>query len=384
MGGFKIATIKGIPIRIHYTFLLILPFLAYQFGLLFREAARHADVPPQQIHGDPFVWGLVLALALFFSVLVHELAHSLYAIRKGGRVRDITLLMIGGVSNLSEPPKTPQGEAVMALVGPLTSVALGVVFYALDRAIAGIGSFDLKFGLFYLAEMNLFLGVFNLLPAFPMDGGRIVRALLTPRYGLIRATQIAAGLGKLFAVVFGIIGLFSFNFVLVIIAFFIFLGAEGESRSVLIQAMLGHVRVRDLMSPVRGFVSPTTSAYEAAERMLRDRCLAYPVVDNGRVVGVVTAALVERVPPASRETTSVAEVMRPARAVSPDDDLGRALQAMSEKDVRLLPVVQDGTAIGILQRSDVMRSLKLQELELSQRQTSAGQRDSDREIHVGA
>jgi len=143
MGGFKIATIKGIPIRIHYTFLLILPFLAYQFGLLFREAARHADVPPQQIHGDPFVWGLVLALALFFSVLVHELAHSLYAIRKGGRVRDITLLMIGGVSNLSEPPKTPQGEAVMALVGPLTSVALGVVFYALDRAIAGIGSFDL-------------------------------------------------------------------------------------------------------------------------------------------------------------------------------------------------------------------------------------------------
>jgi CBS domain-containing protein len=299
-------------------------------------------------------------------------------------VRDITLLMIGGVSNLSEPPKTPQGEAVMALVGPLTSIALGVVFYALDRAIALIGSFDLKFGLFYLAEMNVFLGLFNLLPAFPMDGGRIVRALLTRRYGLIRATQIAAGLGKAFAVVFGIIGLFSFSFVLVIIAFFIFLGAEGESRSVLIQAMLGHVRVRDLMSPVRGFVSPTTSAYEAAERMLRDRCLAYPVVDNGRVVGVVTAALVERVPLASRESTSVAEVMRPAQALSPDDDLGRALQAMSEKDVRLLPVVQDGTAVGILQRSDVMRSLKLQELELSQRRTSAGQRDSDREIHVGA
>ena len=92
MGGFKIATIKGIPIRIHYSFLLILPFLAYQFGLLFRAAAQHADVPPDQLQGNPFVWGLVLALALFLSVLIHELAHSLYALRKGGRVRDTSSL----------------------------------------------------------------------------------------------------------------------------------------------------------------------------------------------------------------------------------------------------------------------------------------------------
>jgi Zn-dependent protease len=154
VGGFQIATVKGIPIRIHYTFLLILPFLAYQFGLVFRAAAKHADVPLDQLQGNPFVWGLILALAPFFSVVVHELAHSLYALRKGGRVRDITLLMIGGVSNLSEPPKSPRGEAVMALVGPLISVALGVVFYAVDRVVSRLGSFELKFGFFYLAEMG--------------------------------------------------------------------------------------------------------------------------------------------------------------------------------------------------------------------------------------
>lgn len=381
MGGFKIATIKGIPIRVHYTFLLILPFLAYQFGLLFRSAARHADVPAEMIQGSPFVWGLGLALALFLSVLIHELAHSLYALRMGGRVRDITLLMIGGVSNLSAPPKSPRREAVMALVGPLTSLALAAVFYALDRAVIGIGSFELKFGLFYLAEMNLFLGLFNLLPAFPMDGGRIVRALLTDRQGLIRATQISAGLGKLFAVLFGIIGLFSFNIILIIIAFFIFLGAESESRNVLIKAMLGHVRVRDLMSPVRSFVSPKTSVYEAAERMLRERCLAYPVMENSHILGVVTAGLVERVPPGDRERTSVEQVMRPAQALSPEDDLGRALQSMSEKDVQLLAVVESGTAVGILHRSDVIRGLKLQELQVSQRQAPRWPPGS--EIRVG-
>jgi Zn-dependent protease len=304
---------------------LILPFLAYQFGLLFQMAARHADVPREMLQGNPFIWGLGLALALFVSVLIHELAHSLYALKKGGRVRDITLLMIGGVSSLSTPPKTPRQEAVMALVGPLTSLALAAVLYGINRAIAGLESFNFQFALFYLAEMNLFLGLFNLLPAFPMDGGRVARALLTERYGVLRATQIAAGLGKAFAVLFGIIGLFSFNVILIIIAFFIFLGAEGESRGVLINAMLGHVRVRDLMSPSVGLVSPTANVYDAAEQMLRDRRLAFPVGDNGRVVGLLTESAVERVPPDERKLTPVSKVMQNVETVGSDDDLGRAL-----------------------------------------------------------
>jgi len=382
MGGFRIGTIKGIPIRVHYSFLLILPFLAYQFGLLFRSAASHAGVPQEMIQGNPFIWGLGLALALFASVLIHELAHSLYALKKGGRVRDITLLMIGGVSNLTTPPKTTRQEAVMALIGPLTSLFLAAVFYAANRVVAGLGSFGLQFALFYLAEMNLFLGLFNLLPAFPMDGGRVARALLAERYGVVRATQIAAGLGKSFAVLFGIIGLFSFNLVLIIIAFFIFLGAEGESRSVLIKAMMGHVRVRDLMSPSYGFVSPEQSVYDAAEQMLRDRRLAFPVGENGRVAGLLTESAVEKVPPNERRLTPVGKVMQSVQTVGSDDDLGRALQLMGAGDVALLPVVQDGEMIGILQRSDVMRGLKLQELEASQRQTPTYR--SDRHLHVGA
>jgi Zn-dependent protease/CBS domain-containing protein len=382
MSGFRIGTIKGIPIRVHYSFLLILPFLAYQFGLLFVRAARHADVPPEMIQGHPFIWGLGLALALFLSVLLHELAHSLYTLRKGGRVQDITLLMIGGVSNIATPPKSPRQEAMMALVGPLTSLVLAVVFYALKLAAGGVGSFNLQFALFYLAEINLFLGLFNLLPAFPMDGGRIARAFLSERFGPLRATQIAVGLGKAFAVLFGIIGLFSFNIILIIIAFFIFVGAEAEARGVLVKAMLGHVRVRDLMTPSRASVSPATSVYDAAEQMLRDRRLAYPVLEDGRVLGLLTESAVERVPPPERKLTPVGKVMREVETVGPDDDLGRALQALGGNDVALLPVVQDGAMIAVLRRSDVLRGLKLQELEASQKQTSTyGQ---DRQIHVGA
>jgi len=383
MGGYRIGTIKGIPIRVHYTFLLILPFLAYQFGLLFRRAEQHADLPAEMVQGNPFVWGLGLALALFLSVLIHELAHSLYAQRKGGQVRDITLLMIGGVSNITTPPKTARQEAVMALVGPLTSLVLAAVFYAIYLAIAGLDWFNFRFALFYLAEMNLFLGVFNLLPAFPMDGGRIVRALLTERYGPIRATQIAVGLGKIFAVLFGIFGLFSFNIILIVIAFFIFVGADAESRGVLVKAMLGHVRVRDLMSPSHGLVSPAMSVYDAAEQMLRERRLAYPVLENGRVVGLLAEPAVGRVPPNERRLTPVSKVMRDVETVAPDDDLGRALQAMGSRDVPMLPVVQDGAMIGVLLRSDVMRGLRLQELEASQKLTSSW-RGPDKQIEVGA
>jgi tRNA nucleotidyltransferase (CCA-adding enzyme) len=146
--------------------------------------------------------------------------------------------------------------------------------------------------------------------------------------------------------------------------------------------MLGHVRVRDLMSANRASVSPATSVYDAAEQMLRDRRLAYPVLEDSRIVGLLAESAVERVPPHERKLTPVGKIMRDVETVGPDDDLGRALQALSAHDVALLPVVQEGAMIGILKRSDVLRGLKLQELEASQKQTSTYR--PDRQIHVGA
>ena len=234
MGGFKIGSIRGIPIRIHITFLFVLPILALGFGRAFGVAARVAGVPPEQITGSPILWGVGVALALFASVLLHELGHSLYALRKGGRVRDITLLMIGGVSQISQMPRESKDEAMMAFIGPLVSIVLGIALYGL-HAVSGGVSFAAQFGLFYVAGLNLFLGLFNLLPAFPMDGGRILRALLSPRVGAVRATRIAATIGKVFAGLFCAWGLFSFNLLLVLIGFFVFVGAQSEQRAVMMK-----------------------------------------------------------------------------------------------------------------------------------------------------
>jgi Zn-dependent protease/predicted transcriptional regulator len=372
-GSIRIGSVRGIPIRIHVTFLIVLPFLAFGFGRVLTEAARVAGVPPGQLRGPPFLWGLAVALALFLSVLVHELAHSMYALSKGGRVREITLIMIGGVSQISEPPRTARQEAIMAAVGPITSLVLGGAFYLLFLALAGTTQFTLKFAVFHLVYLNVVLGIFNLLPAFPMDGGRILRGLLADRWGDLRATRVAAAAGKAFAVLFAIVGFLSPNILLMVIAFFVYFGAEAESRSVLVKALLGHIRVRDLtISPVQP-VDALTSVYELGERMLRERRVAFPVMEGERVIGVVTLDDANRVPVADRDRTLVADVVRRVEPLQAEDEASKALRAFGEAP--LVPVVVNGTLAGVLARSDVARALQLRELEATQH---AGPRGSIR------
>jgi Zn-dependent protease/CBS domain-containing protein len=368
----RIGSIAGIPIRIHVTFLIILPFLALAFGRVYREAARMAGIPAEQLGGSPFLWGLVVALALFLSVLVHELAHSLYALRKGGRVRDITLLMIGGVSQISEPPRGPRAEAVMALVGPITSLVLGGVFYLLYRAAAGTALFNLEFALFQLFYLNVVLGLFNLVPAFPMDGGRVLRGVLATRWGLLRATRVAASAGKVFAILFAILGFFSGNLLLMVIAFFVYVGAESETRNVLVKAVLGHVRVRDLVTSKPAPVDPSASIFEVGERMIRERRTGYPVARGEDVLGVVSLDDVQRVPPTERGRFSVAAVVRRVPPVDVNDEASKALRAFTEAGVGVIPVLDGGTLFGVLFQTDVMRGLQLGELEETQHPRDRG------------
>ena len=363
--SFKIGRLFGIPIRIDITFLLILPILAWQFGRSLAAAAQLAGVPPGRLHAGPWIWGLGIAVALFLSVLIHELAHSIYAQAKGGRIRDITLMMIGGVSQVAEPPKGARHEGVMAALGPLTSLALAGIFFLAYRALKGTGSFDLEFALFNLSYLNGFLGAFNLLPAFPMDGGRVLRALITPRLGLVRATHVAAGVGKAFALFFGVVGLLSLNLILLLIAWFVFIGAEGESRQVLVKAMLGELRVRDLMSEPVQPIDADASAEDAAERMLRERRLSLPVHRALEIVGIVTAGAIQRVPLERRRQVAVGQVAIEFPGLAPGDDVAVALREMRGDDMQQLPVVENGRLVGSLRRGDVVRGLRLKELEAS-------------------
>lgn len=371
-GAVRIGTIAGIPIRIHVTFLVILPFLAIGFGRVYQQTARVAGVPADRLAGSPFLWGLVVALALFASVLVHELAHSLYAMKAGGKVRDITLFMIGGVSQISEPPRTSRAEAVMALVGPVTSLLLGGFFYLLYRAAAVTQLFNLKFALFQLVYLNVVLGLFNLIPAFPMDGGRVLRGVLASRWGLLRATRVAAGAGKLFAVVFAIVGFLNANLLLMVIAFFVYVGAESESRSVLVKAVLGHIRVRDLVTSRPEPVDPSASVFEVGERMIRERQTAFLVARGEELLGVISLEEIQRVPPTERGSVPVADVVRRVPAVDAGEDASKAVRALAEAGTRVIPVLDGRTPYGVLSQRDVARGLQLSELEETQHPRDRG------------
>jgi Zn-dependent protease len=364
-GSFRIARIGGIDIRLHFTFLLILPVIALTFAQTFagfQRAAVAAGVPPEQVRGSPFFWGTALAIALFLSVLIHELAHSLLAIRKGAKVRDITLLMVGGVSSLEEGPRDPKQEALVALVGPAASMALAGVLYALSLALRPTTMYSVRFAIFYLAVLNLSLGLFNLLPAFPMDGGRILRGLLAGRMGEVRATQVAAMLGKAFAFLFVIAGIFSLNFFLVLIAMFVYIGAEAEAAQVLTRSVLGDVRVSDLLRPEAPAVDAVATVEDAANRMLRDRQLALLVRRADEILGLVTLDDVAAIAPDGRSNMLVADVARPAPAVERSANVWDAFRLMSEKRLPLVPVVDAGRLVGVLTHEDVVRGLRLYQL----------------------
>ena len=244
-GSLRIGRIFGIPILLHWTFLLIIPLFAYIIGSqigattdmlkeIFNIGIDSSTITAGYM---PWILGTIVALGLFFGVLVHELAHSLVARTKGIKMQSITLLMFGGVAQMDEGAPEPRTELPMALAGPIMSLIFGLVCCGLvyvtpemtpDPALQGV----LVFIFGYLGVLNIILFAFNLIPAFPMDGGRVLRAILAARMPLHRATRIAANVGKAFAVIFGIVGLYFFSPFLILIALFIYIGASMESTAV--------------------------------------------------------------------------------------------------------------------------------------------------------
>lgn len=227
----QIARILGIPIKIHISFLLVLPFFAWIFAIQ-PEPFGFAGVESTILK---YSLSLLTAILLFVSVLIHELAHSYFSLRYGGSISEITLYLIGGVSSMKEELHEPSKEAKMAFVGPLSSIIIGIVLLAFTSLFNPAASFSdggsLFLMIFILGYINIILGLFNLIPAFPMDGGRILRAFLAQRMDFVEATEKAATIGKIFAFLMGLAGLFM-SFWLILIAFFIHMGASGEEQQV--------------------------------------------------------------------------------------------------------------------------------------------------------
>jgi len=375
-GSFRIGRVFGIPILIHYTFILVIPLFAWIIG---SQIALTAGMLNEiyQVPVDttlitegfiPYLLGTIVALGLFGGVLVHELAHSLVARYKGIRINSITLMIFGGIASMEEGTPDPKAELPMALVGPVTSLVVGLVCSGLVYAVPAITSSPAPAGVLififgYLGVLNIILFAFNLLPAFPMDGGRVLRAWLAKRMPLHRATKIAADIGKGFAILFGLIGLFFFSPFLILIALFIYIGASMESTAVKYSYLLQDVTVGDMMSSPVTIVSPTLPVSQVITMMYSSKHLGFPVVERDTLIGMVTLADVNRMQSIDREAMQVRDIMtRDPITLPPNAPVIEALKIMSAHNFGRIPVVQDGKILGIVTRTDIIKVTELKQI----------------------
>ena len=344
--SWKVGRIAGVELRVHATFVLLLAWLA-----LARWTATGNLVST--------LGGLLFTLALFASVVLHELGHAGVARRCGVATRDITLLPIGGVARLESMPSQPSAELRIALAGPAVSAVLALALYVVASALAVPVADPMRTmrmpGAFVAQLMwaNVALLTFNLLPAFPMDGGRVLRALLARRMGNLHATEIAYRVGRTLALLLGAIGLMT-DPLLALIALFVWLAAAGEMASVQLRTVLGGVPVERVMLRDVTTLAPDDPLEVAITDTLTGFQQDFPVVDGERLVGVLTR---ERLLDGLRQSgrhAAVAEVMdRDFGTTHATESLEQALGRLQASHRRTLPVVDDGRLRGVLTSENV-------------------------------
>jgi Zn-dependent protease/CBS domain-containing protein len=361
----RLFTVRGIEVGVHYSWLFI-------FGLFTWSLSTYVFPPalPHLSTAEYWLLGAATALLMFVSVLIHELAHSFVALARGLKARSITLFIFGGVSSLGGDAREASTEFLVAIVGPLTSFVLAGVAYVVATVIDE-SRIDLVAS--YLVYINLVLGLFNLVPGFPLDGGRVLRSVLWGATNNMRkATEWAANAGKVVAW-----GLFAYALFLVFdgqyiggiwmaaIAWFLHNAASNSVQQVVFESRLRRVRAADVVSPDETTVPPGLSVAELIEHyLLPTNRRALAVIDNGRLVGIVTVSDILKVPVAERSRVTVAEVMGGRDrlyTVSADARVQDAVELLAEHDLEQLPVVDGNRFIGLLTRADVMRQLQLRE-----------------------
>jgi Zn-dependent protease/CBS domain-containing protein len=326
--SFKIGSAWGIPIELHVTFILL---IAAVFVL---------SLPTQQFYT------FFIVLFLFVFVVFHELAHSVIARHYGIKVRKIILYPIGGVSEIEEIPDNPSEEWRMAIAGPLTSLVLGFILLAIGGIffpqlfkIAIFVSITGNF-LFDLATLNILLGVFNLIPAFPMDGGRVFRALLAERMKYSDATRYAVNLGRIFGIAMVVVGfIFPNYFLLILVGIFVYIGASEEAEQTIISTALAGVRVKDVMQSEVGSVNPQQSFAEALEVMFKNRYHDALVEKDGAFQGVVTWDELMKVKAEERDVMRVEQLPLKNISVFEDESILEANKIMIREKIDLVPVI---------------------------------------------
>ena len=371
-GSVRVARLFGIDINIHFSWLLIF------FLVVLNLADSFPQQFPQWSNQKGLVVASITAFLFFGSVLAHELAHSLVARRFQMSVSSITLFLLGGVANLRKEPPSAKAEFFMAIAGPATSVVIGVVgsgvAYLIDPRAALPNAEAIQAVAAYLGPVNLLLAAFNLIPGFPLDGGRVLRSAIWAITGdRNRATTIAARGGQLVALAFGAFVVYEVLVLheatglwLGLIAYFLWNAASATLQQERITSVVGGAKVGPLM--MTDFKS--TPPGVMVGQVIRDFVLpmnlrAIPVVSSDRFIGLVTIGDLRKVDQDRWAETPVEHVMTPASdlpTVSPDDPLGTALERFGTTELPLLPVLKDGHLVGVLYRESVIGYVRMQEM----------------------
>ena len=386
MRGFRIGKIFGIEIHIDWSWLLIFGLVSWSLASSFGQMHTEWTIQTQ--------WGIALlaAILFFISVLAHELAHSLVAKARGVSVRNITLFMFGGVSNIQREPSSPLSELLVTIVGPLTSFFLGFVFLVLGTGSIALNNINImntaamlsELGpvntiLLWLGSVNILVGLFNLIPGFPLDGGRIVRSILWGiTDNLQKATRWASWLGQavawtlilvgmslLFGIRIPILGTGFINGIwLIFIGWFLRSAAAQSYRKVVIQDILEDIPVKRMMYSEVPVVPANISVDALIDNyLMKSNNRAFVVFDDGKMVGLVTMDDIRKVSPQTRKLKFVRDVMTPSQkmiVIAPEEEAAEAFQRLQSEDIRQLPVVQENKIVGLLRRKDIIRWLQFQ------------------------
>lgn len=344
-GSIRLFRLFGISINIHITFLLLLIFFL----------------------AGGIKW-LVLLLGVFCFVTLHELCHSLVAKSYGIQVREITLLPIGGIASMSAMPEKPRQEFFISIAGPLFNLIVVAVFYLPMKQLLGpevlfyrpFSTATWPLTISYLYWINLILAVFNLIPAFPMDGGRVLRSLLAQKMGYQKATKVAVNLGHIFALIFVYFGIVGFNIILIAIAIFIYMAASNEELQVDLKETLKKFSVKDILSPDFFTVNPDTALSKVLELIFHSHQEDFPVVEGERAVGFVTKYDIVAGMQRLGAQAMVRDVMRTDFPKLSDTDLLTDVQKiMGENGIGALPVFKDGKIAGVVTLEDIGRVYSL-------------------------
>jgi Zn-dependent protease/predicted transcriptional regulator len=360
ISGWTIFTLRGVAVKLHVSLLFLIFYVVLVSMAQFPLVVGLSKLNPDEITGTPFLWALIFSLGLVVSIFLHEFGHVIMAQMRGYKVKGVTLMMLGGISHIEQFTEKPKDEFKIAIIGPLVSLAIAALLFAL-RAWHLSADIDL-FG-YWMGQTNLVLGLFNLLPAFPTDGGRVLRSLLVTRQGRLRGTQNAIYFSNFFAILLGLVGILQFNLLMILVAFFIYASAKGEFYVLMGQTVLKGVNIKDLVRNITS-ISEEATVNDAVTQMVQSRELLLAVHGSTEpIYSLISAKDLRAVPQKLWNSTHLKNLRNEvSNTVKAEDRIEDVLLATLASAEGAVAVVEEGQLIGVIRTSDLNDMIQLRQL----------------------